>query len=400
MLKTSRRSQTIIASPIRKFLPLVRAAEKRGLEVIKLNVGDPDLTPPAVFFQTLKKQSTKKLNYAPSPGTDAHNDAWIKYYQQFGVNLKRENIIPTVGGAEAMLMSLLAITDPNDEVLVFEPLYTSYKGFAAMANIKLVPITLNVENNFSLPAKAVIEKKITSKTKAIIIINPNNPTGSVLTATELKSLRDLALKHDLFIIADEIYREIIFTGSPTTMLAQAKLKNNLIIVDSVSKRFSCPGARSGCLISFNTDVLSAVLKMAMIRLSTPTLEQAAIVPMVVNAKIYTDKIKKIYAGRQQLLCRELAKIKNLKFHVPHGAFYLVAELPVDNADNFITWLLTKFQFNRQTILLTPLADFYVSPNQGRREIRIAFVLPEKKILAACRILAVALDNYPNKKAAR
>ncbi|MDD2807627.1 MAG: pyridoxal phosphate-dependent aminotransferase [Patescibacteria group bacterium] len=400
MLKTSQRSNKIIASPIRKFLPLVNAAEKRGIKVIKLNVGEPDLEPPTSFFKAIKKYPTGKLGYAPSPGTRQHNEAWIKYYQQFGVTLKPENIIPTVGGAEAMLMSLLAVADPGDEILVFEPLYTSYKGFAAMANVKLVPITLAVENNFSLPHKSAIEKKINNKTKAIIIINPNNPTGSVLTDSEIKLLSDLALKNNLFIIADEIYREIIFTTTPSTLLTKTKIKNNLIVIDSVSKRFSCPGARSGCLISFNREILAAILKMAMIRLSTPTLEQAAIVPMLKNSQVYTTKIQKIYQERKKVLCRELSKIPGVQFHHPDGTFYLVAKLPVDNTENFIKWLLTKFQVNKKTVLLTPLAEFYITPHQGEQEIRIAYVVNTTKIKQAIKILSQALKVYPNKKPAR
>ncbi|MFA6215646.1 MAG: pyridoxal phosphate-dependent aminotransferase [Patescibacteria group bacterium] len=392
-LKVSNRSQKVIASPIRKFLPLVKAAEKRGLEIFKLNVGDPDLTPPPEFLQTIKNYRQKNIGYAPSPGIPEHAQAWVKYYADLGIKLKPENIIPTVGGAEAILLAMLATADAGDELLVFEPLYTSYKGFAAESGIKLVPVTLKVENNFSLPAEAEIIKKITKKTKAIIVIHPNNPTGTVLTESEIKRVIKIAKKYSLFIIADETYREIVFSGKPSSLLQFPQAKNNLIVVDSASKRFSLPGARIGCIVSYNQEMMWALLKLAMIRLSAPTLEQYGLVPLLRNAKPYTKKITAEYQKRRDVVFSALSKMPGVICQKPNGAFYLIAKLPVKNSEEFIKWLLTEFNYNGKTVLLTPTAEFYITPGQGLNEIRIAYVLNPEKLKAAMLVLEKGLKKY-------
>lgn len=389
----SQRTQKVIYSPIRKFLPLVLKAEKQGIEVLKINVGDPDIVPSPKFWQALKKVPVGNLGYAPSPGIASHILAWQKYYTHFGLKLKPENIIPTVGCAEAMLFSLLVTTDPGDEIIVFEPLYSSYKGFAAMCNIKLVPITLRVENGFALPKEQTIAKKITRRTKALVVVNPNNPTGTILTSQEIKRLINLSLKHNLFIITDETYREIVFQGKPKSFLQIPRARNQTILVDSASKRFSLPGARIGSFVSYNKTVMTAALKLAMIRLSAPTLEQHALIPLLKNPRLFTRAIRQEYRRRRDVVVAGLRQIPGVTCYQPQGAFYLIARLPVKNSDDFIKFLLTKFHHHKQTILVTPAEDFYITPGLGRQEIRIAYVLNTKKLARAVALLKKGLNEY-------
>jgi len=397
MLKISKRTEKLGASPIRKFRPLVLAAERKGIKVFKLNVGDPDLAPPAEFLKTIKKYQKKTLGYAPSPGIPEHTAAWVKYYADFGIKLKPENIIPTVGGGEAILLSLLTLANPGDEILVFEPLYTNYNGFAAMTGVKLVPVTLKVENNFALPQSSEIEKKITKKTKAIVIINPNNPTGTILTDKEIKMIISIAEKHQLFIISDETYREIIFSGRPSSLLKYPSIRNNLVVADSASKRFSMPGARIGCVVSYNQEVMQAILKLAMVRLSAPTLEQYGLVPILKNSRPYTKKIKAEYQKRRDVVFNALNKMPGVRCQKPQGAFYLIAKLPLENAEDFIKFLLTKFNYNKKTVLLTPAAEFYASKNLGKNEVRFAYVLNTSELKEAMIVLQKALEKYLKRK---
>ncbi len=395
MLQVSKRTQKIIASPIRKFLPLVLEAEKKGVKVFKLNVGDPDLEPPIQFWRMLKNYKSKNLPYAPSPGILEHTLAWVKYYSDFGVKLKANQIIPTVGCAEAILLAILAVTDPGDELLVFEPLYSSYKGLAAMCDVKLIPITLKVEDNFSLPSEKMIEKKISKKTKAIVVINPSNPSGTILKPHEINLICAMAKKHNLFIISDETYREIVFEGEPFTFLKMKSFASNVIVVDSASKRFSCPGARIGCIVSYNQKVMAGVLKIAQIRLSAPTLEQYALIPLLKNSKPYTKKIVQEYKKRRDVVFEELSKMPKVVCRKPQGAFYIIVKLPVDDSDSFINFLLKTFRHHKKTLLITPAKDFYVSNNLGKNEVRIAYVLDTSKLKEAMQLLGLALKEYKN-----
>ncbi|MFA4819314.1 MAG: pyridoxal phosphate-dependent aminotransferase [Patescibacteria group bacterium] len=392
-LHLSKRTQAVISSPIRKFLPLVLKAEARGIEVLKLNVGDPDIPPAPAFWRALKRYRSATLNYAPSPGIKEHTRAWLKYYSTFGLKLKPEQIIPTVGGAEAILFALLVTTDPGDEVVVFEPLYSSYKGFAAMCNIKLVPVTLKLENGFVLPSKQDVAKKITSRTRAIVVVNPNNPTGTTLSAEELNDIVNLSLRHGLFIIADETYREIVFRGRPTSFLQIKRARQNTILVDSASKRFSLPGARIGSFVSYNPAVMEAALKLAMIRLSAPTLEQHALIPLLANPKLYTSKITHEYRRRRNVVVAALRRLPGVTCYEPQGAFYLIAKLPVINAEQFVKFMLTKFNRQKQTVLVTPAEDFYITRGLGQNEIRIAYVLNTKKLTRALILLRQGLREF-------
>ncbi|PIT93624.1 aspartate aminotransferase [Candidatus Falkowbacteria bacterium CG10_big_fil_rev_8_21_14_0_10_43_11] len=397
MLKISQRANKVIASPVRKFLPLMLAAEKRGVKVFKLNVGNPNIAPPPLLLKTIKNYQPLSLDYAPSPGIREHVAAWVLYYKKLKINLKSENIIPTVGGAEAILLSVMAVTDPGDELIVFEPFYASYKGFAAMAGFKLVPVTLRVDNDFALPAAAEIEKKITRKTKAIIVINPNNPTGTVWGKKESQIIIDIANKNNLFVISDETYREIVFEQKPSSILNLPAAKNCAIVVDSASKRFSCPGARIGCIASFNNEIMAAVLKFAMIRLSAPTLEQYGLIPLLKNSTNYTEKITAEYKKRRDAVFNALQKMPGVICQKPQGAFYIIAKLPVDNAENFVKFMLMEFSYNKKTVIVTPAENFYMTPGLGRNEIRIAYVLSVKELKEAMEVLRKGLEKYKAKK---
>lgn len=392
-LQVSKRGQNVIASPIRKFLPLMQAAEARGTKVFRLNVGDPDLAPPPQFLQTVKKYNQKTLSYAPSPGIVAHTKAWQTYYQQFGVDLPTSSIIPTVGCAEAIMLALQAVADVGDEIIVFEPLYTSYKSFSVMTGIKLVPVTLPIEKNFAMPSIGMIEKKITGRTKAIVIINPDNPTGKLWTPSELAAIVKLAKKHNLFIISDETYREIRFVGKPYCLLADKSARQNVILTDSVSKRFSMPGARIGCVASFNTEVMTAILKFAQARLSAGTLEQLGLVPLLNNSRPYVSKVVLEYQRRQKVVAQGLAKIKGAVFKPAQGAFYQAVGLPVKDAEAFVKFMIGEFSYKGQTVMVTPMKDFYISSGKGLNEIRIAYVLNTKDLAVAMDVLARGVEAY-------
>jgi aspartate aminotransferase len=395
-LVVSKRAQNVIASPIRKFLPLMQAAQDRGVKVFKLNVGDPDLAPPPQFLQTIKKYKEPTLGYAPSPGIKVHMLAWQKYYKKFGINLELSQMLPTVGCAEAIMLALLAVADFGDEIIVFEPLYTSYKSFSVMAGIKLVPVTLPIEKNFAMPPAAEIEKKITGRTKAIVIINPDNPTGKLWTEGELNTVVKIAKKHNLFIISDETYREIRFSGKPYCLLSNKSARQNVILTDSVSKRFSMPGARIGCVSSFNPEVMSSVLKFAQARLSAGTLEQLGLVPLLNNSAPYVNKVVEEYKKRQKVVAMGLAKIPGTVFKPAQGAFYQAVKLPIDDSEEFVKFMIGKFQYKGATVMVTPMKDFYITPGKGTQEIRIAYVLNTKDLTVAMDVLARGVAAYNSK----
>jgi aspartate aminotransferase len=396
-LEVSKRGQNVIASPIRKFLPFVLAAEKKGIEVIKINVGDPDLQPPQEFFKVIRHYAGKSLGYTPSPGIPQHTAAWQKYFSQFGVNLPMSGIVPTVGCAEAILLAMQAVCDPGDELMVFEPLYSSYKSFAVMMGIKLVPVLLPFEKNFALPEAKEIEKKISNKTKAIVVINPDNPTGKLWTKQELNTVVAIAKKHKLFIISDETYREIRFDGKKgSSLLANKAARRHVIVCDSASKRFTMPGARTGCIASFNKDVMFTILKFAQARLSTGTLEQLALVPILNNSKPYVNKIVKEYKKRRNIIARGLAKIPGVVFKPAQGAIYQALKIPVKESEDFVKFMVSKFSYKGRTVMVTPMQDFYITAGRGHSEIRLAYVLDGKKLAEAMEVLKRGLEAYLKK----
>ena len=393
LLSISHRGQNVIASPLRKFLPLMQAARKRGVIVYTLNTGDPDLPMPRPFVSALHSSITRHLNYAPSPGIPEHVAAWIHYYRQFGVNLAPEQIIPTVGGAEAILLALLAATDAGDEVIIFEPSYVSYRSFSMMCGITLVPVTLKTTNGFALPGAREIERRISRKTKVIVIINPDNPTGKLWSAAELNTILRIAAKRRLFVISDETYREIRFSGHPSCLLSTRIARDQVIVVDSVSKRFSMPGARIGCIASFHADLMSAVLKFAQARLSAGTLEQLALIPLLHHSRRYTDPIVKEYKRRRDVVYNALASIPGVVVSRPGGAFYLFARLPVDSAEQFVIFMIRDFQHKGQTVMVSPMQDFYITPGLGRDEIRIAYILNVPTLKKAMEVFKQGLAAY-------
>ncbi len=394
--KVSNRGQGVIASPLRKFLPFMYETEKQGVKVYKMSAGDPDLEVPEDFFKEIKAYGSKNLPYAPSPGIPVHMEAWIKYYKQFGVEIEPKNIIPTVGCAEAILLAMMAAADIGDEILVFEPLYVSYKSFSVMTGITLVPVTLKTADGFAMPTDAEIESKITSKTKAIVVINPDNPTGKLWSEEELARILAIAKRHGMFVIADETYREIRFDGEVSCMLTMQEGRENIILVDSVSKRYSMPGARVGSLVSYNADVMSAVLKFAQARLSVGTLEQYGLIPLLSDSKKYTDPVREEYQKRCDVVYGALKDVPGVMVTRPMGAFYLYAALPIDSAEEFVKFLIRDFRDNNETIMLSPMPDFYMTPGLGVNEIRIAYVLNCADLARSMEILKKGLAAYPGR----
>ena len=397
MPKISQRGQKIPSSPIRKFVPLLQKVEKRGTKVYKLHIGQPDLLTPSQIIKSIKGFKEKVIRYTPSTGIPEIKNAWQKYYKDFGINFKSSEIAVTVGGSEAILFALLAVCDPKEEVIVFEPFYTNYNGFAAIAGARLVPVKTSVKTGFHLPSREIIEKKITKKTKAILICNPNNPTGTVYTKKELKMLSSIAKKHNLFILSDEVYREFVYDGQKHySIMSFPQIRQNAILLDSVSKRFSACGVRIGCLASKNEKVIQAIAKFCQARLSLPQVEQVAVVSLLKNSKKYTKLIAKEYKKRRDVAFKELQKIPEAECFKPKGAFYTVVRLPVKDADVFAEWLLGKFSYKKQTIMLAPAEGFYATKGLGRDEARIAFVLSSPKLKTAINILRRGLKEYSDR----
>lgn len=379
---------------MRKFAPLIRAAEQSGTTVIKLNIGDPDLPVPRAFLRTVAAQTDRvTLPYAPSTGLPEHVAAWLKYYRGLGVSLETNQVLPTTGGAEAIQMSLLAVADPGDEVLVFEPLYSGFKSAAGMFNIRFVPVPLRLVTDFALPPNREIVRLITPKTRAVVVINPDNPTGKLWRRAELDRLVALTVKHNLFLISDETYREIVFRGRPTTMLRDRRARERLIVVDSLSKRFSMPGARLGAVVSRHPGAMKAATKFAMARLSSPTLEQLGSVPLLAAAGRHTRNIAAEYRRRRDAVTEELAKLPGVSWHEPGGAFYIVIRLPVADSEQFVRFLIGRFRSHGETVMVTPMADFYMTPGAGRDEIRLAFVRPPAVLRRAVRLVGQALRQF-------
>lgn len=359
----------------------------------KLHIGDPDLEPPPAFLRAIRSSYGPTIPYAPSAGLPDLIAAWTRYYARLGVSITPSDIVTTAGCAEAIHMALMAVADPGDEVIVFEPLYTGFKVSAQMHGVTLVPVDLSIADGFRLPPIAEIERRITAKTKAIVVINPDNPTGKAWSWAELERIIALAERENLFVIADETYREIVFGASPLTALRMRPSGSHVIVVDSLSKRFSVPGARLGCVASFNGAVMDAVLKFAMARLSAPTLEQLAAIPLLDDPAGYTEEIAAEYRNRRDAVVAALRKIDGVVASKPAGAFYVVAKLPIDDADRFVRFMLTSFSVNGATASVTPMADFYVTPGKGRDEVRIALVRPAAVLKEAIAVLAAGLNAY-------
>jgi len=396
-MRLSERAQNIQASPIRKLVPLANAAKAAGKSVYHLNIGQPDIETPKVMMAVYKNYQEKILAYGPSQGLEFYRKNLVKYYQRQGIELTPDEIIVTTAGSEACFFALMATCNPGDEVIIPEPFYTNYSGFATWAGAKIVPLTTYVEDGFALPDSDKIESLITDKTKAIMICNPGNPTGTVYSATELQRVVQIAIKHDLFVISDEVYREFVYDGlKHTSILDFSEIADRAIMVDSISKRYSACGARIGCIVTHNEDLLASLLKFAQARLCPPTIEQHAANAAVALGDKYFSKNIREYDKRRKIVFAELQKIDNVVCKQPQGAFYIIAKLPVENAEDFVRWLLTDYSLDNETVMVAPAEGFYATEGMGRDEVRLAYILNETDLIKAMKIFRSGLKEYLRK----
>ncbi|WP_026777401.1 pyridoxal phosphate-dependent aminotransferase [Polaribacter sp. Hel_I_88] len=381
-------------SPIRKLVPYAEDAKKRGVKVYHLNIGQPDIKTPQVALDAVKNNNIETLSYARSEGSEEYRVKLSKYYRNNNINVTEDNIIVTTGGSEALFFTMGSIADAGDEIIIPEPFYANYNGFSTASGVTVVPVTSSIDDNFALPKIEEFEKLITKKTKAILICNPGNPTGYLYSKEEIQKLKEIVLKHDLFLIADEVYREFAYDGlEHTSVLSLEGLEQNAIVVDSVSKRYSMCGARIGCIVSKNPDFIKTAVKFAQARLSPPTYALLASEAALDTPQSYFDDVKAEYVERRNTLITELEKIDGVKVAKPKGAFYCVAQLPVADTDAFAQWLLEDFNLNNETVMVAPASGFYSTPGEGKNQIRMAYVLNQKDLIKSVEILKEALKVY-------
>jgi len=385
------------ASPIRKLVPFAEEAYAKGKTVFHLNIGQPDIHTPESAIAAIRVADLSIIEYSHSAGFQSYRDKLAKYYQNSGIDVDSKDIIITTGGSEALIFGFMCTCNPGDEIIIPEPFYANYNGFAVMAGLNVVPVTSVIENGFALPPIEEIEKKITSKTRAIVICNPGNPTGYLYSKSELEQLGQMVKKHDLFLFADEVYREFCYDGAtPFSVMNLEGVEQNVIMIDSVSKRYSMCGARIGALISKNRDVMTAALKFAQARLSPPTIEQIASEAALDTPQSYFDDVVAEYVERRNVTVDGLNKIPGVYCPKPSGAFYCVAKFPVDNAEKFCQWLLEEFDFEGSTVMMAPANGFYSTPGAGLQEARIAYVLNKESLQKAVKCLEEALKVYPGR----
>ncbi len=381
-------------SPIRKLVPYAEDAKKRGTKVFHLNIGQPDIKTPKVALDAIKNNDLEVLAYSRSEGSEEYRTKIAAYYAKNDIHVTATDIIVTTGGSEALLFTFGSIMDAGDEVIIPEPFYANYNGFSTASGVKVVPVISKMEDNFALPPIEEFEKLITPKTKAILICNPGNPTGYLYSKEEIQKLASIVKKHDLFLIADEVYREFAYDGlQHYSAMQEAGLEENAIVIDSVSKRYSMCGARIGCIVSKNKAFMATALKFAQARLSPPTYAQIASEAALETPQSYFDDVIEEYVERRNTLVSELQKIEGVRVANPKGAFYCIAELPVESADDFAQWLLEKFDYNGETIMVAPAAGFYSTPGIGLNQVRIAYVLKKENLIKAVTILKEALKAY-------
>ena len=397
-MKISGRGLSMPASPIRRLIPYANKAKERGISVYHLNIGDPDVPTPKVILKTIKGFKQKVLSYGPSEGLKELRKAISDYFGDYGIDVEPDNVFITTGGSEAIFFVLSAICDPGDEVIIPEPFYTNYNGFANMAGVKIKPLTLSVENGFHLPPKDDIKHLITDKTRAILICSPNNPTGTVYSREEIQSIIDLALEYDLWVLSDEVYREFVFDGRKhTSVLEFREAAERTVVMDSISKRFSCCGARIGFIVTRNRELWSTLLKFGQARLCPPTIEQMGAIAGFKHWKEFMPGIIDEYRLRRDVVFEEIENIEGAFTLKPEGAFYTVVKLPVDDAEEFIKWMLTEFNINGKTTMLAPASGFYSTAGTGLDEARIAYVLNQDKLRDAMNILREGLKVYAGNK---
>lgn len=383
-------------SPIRKLVPFAEKAKAQGIKVHHLNIGQPDIETPAEVMNAVKNADIKVLAYSHSAGNESYRKKLVEYYSKNGIDINAEQIIITAGGSEAIVFGMMACLDAGDEVIIPEPFYANYNGFAVMAGIKIVPVTSSIENGFALPPIAEFEKLITPKTKAILICNPNNPTGYLYSKAEMEQLEDICLRNQLFLFSDEAYREFCYEGEYTSALHLKKIQEQVILMDTISKRYSACGARIGAFVTKNREVYLAALKLAQARLSPPGLAQILGEAAVDLPDDYFNEPKAAYLSRRNLLVNRLNKMEGVFCPTPGGAFYVIAKLPIDDGDRFCQWLLESFSYKGQTVMLAPASGFYETKGLGKHEVRLAYVINNDDINAAMDCLEEALKVYPGR----
>lgn len=394
MPKVSVKGQQMPESPIRKLVPYAEIAKKKGHKVYHLNIGQPDIKTPEVALQAIKNANITVLEYSHSAGFESYRNKLSQYYKNQGLPIETQDIIITTGGSEALLFAMGSTMDTNDEIIIPEPFYANYNGFSTASGVKVVPVISGIETGFALPPIEAFEKLITPKTKAILICNPGNPTGYLYSKDEILKLAEIVKKHDLFLIADEVYREFIYDGDEHfSVMNVPGLEEHAIMIDSVSKRYSMCGARIGCIVSKNKEVMATAMKFAQARLSPPTYAQIASEAALETPQSYFDDVISEYKDRRDTLITELQKIEGITVATPKGAFYCIAKLPIDNADTFAQWLLESYDFNGETVMVAPAAGFYSTPNVGLDEVRIAYVLKKDDLIKSVQILKEAIAVY-------
>lgn len=397
MPNISKKAQTMPASPIRKLVPFSDDAKERGIEVFHLNIGQPDIETPGLALEAVRNYTEKVVKYSPSQGTLSYRRKLCEYYDKVGVHVEPDEMIITTGGSEALLMTFLTIMDPDDEVIIPEPFYANYNGFAKNVGVNVKPIYSSIETGFALPDISEFEKAITPRTKAILICNPNNPTGYLYSKEEMETLRQIVLKYDIFLISDEVYREFCYEKATHHSALNLKgLENNVVLIDSASKRFSACGIRIGRMITKNKELINAAMKFAQARLSPPTFGQVAGEAALDSPQSYYDDIVKEYESRRDVCINAINKIEGAYCPTPKGAFYIMAHLPIDDSERFCKWMLTDYNYNGKTVMMAPASGFYSTEGRGKYEVRISYCLKKEDLEEAMMILNEALKVYPGK----
>ncbi len=394
----SRRALGMQASPIRRLVPLADAAKQKGTHIYHLNIGQPDIATPKDIMDAIRNFREEVLAYGPSQGLPALRQEIKKYLERQDIMVSVDDVLVTTAGSEAIIFAMMAIGDPGDEILVPEPFYTNYNGFATMVDMKIVPVPTDVEEGFALPSKAEFVKRITNRTKAIMYCSPNNPTGAVFSRKDLEMLAGLAREKNLWLLADEVYREFTYDGCyHTSILHIPGIEDRAIMMDSISKRFSACGARVGCIVSRNSDIMQTMLRFGQARLCPPTIEQVGAIAGYQSIDKYLKKMIAEYQRRRDVVCEELARMPGVIFKKPAGAFYIMPHLPIDDSDKFAQWMLTDFSHEGATTMVAPGDGFYATPGQGKQEVRLAYVLNEGDLRKALKVLAKGIEAYNRRK---
>ncbi|MCO5260180.1 MAG: pyridoxal phosphate-dependent aminotransferase [Crocinitomicaceae bacterium] len=397
MPNISQKASDMPSSPIRRLVPYADKAQAKGIKIYHLNIGQPDIKTPETAIAAMKNANIDVLEYSHSAGIASYRNKLAAYYQTIGIHITVEDLIVTVGGSEAITFGFMTACNPGDEVIIPEPFYANYNGFAVLAGVKIVPVTSHIEDGFALPPIEEIEKKITPKTKAIVICNPGNPTGYLYSKKELEQLAEIVKKHNIYLFSDEVYREFCYDGAtPHSVMNLNGIEDNAIMIDSVSKRYSMCGARIGVIVSKNKEFMAGIMKFAQARLSPPTIEQIGAEAALDTPQSYFDEVIKEYVERRDVLYNGLNSIPGVFCPKPSGAFYCVAKLPVDDADKFCQWLLEEFEYEGQTVMMAPASGFYSTKGVGKDQVRLAYVLNKESLKNAITCLKVALEQYPGK----